>query len=397
LESFAAAEDYKKLKPLEGGGLFFAGGGKPYFGLGSLTNFGPEQLAVFPEALAGWNALAGELTKAGISVEDVTNLLGGSISLVASGKAAFFGQTMPEISLAFTGRDGAANRLLKSLLENEKFTASVPLSPRKMQGWDMLFQVDPAILQTSLFLGVKGETLLLGILDPKEIGKQPSLSPQLAEFLEKDSFGTVFFDVPALWEHLRFAALDKNSPFAKEVNAHPHMREILEGELPIGLVKAWTPTVETSFLEFQMVDVAPEKRIFAKLLAAAKTAFGADGKKDGKGEADDDISSFPFGSEPSQPLILLMVAKGAIEEALEDEPDADLNDLREDLSDFAVILETKSGEIYVGTQVAGEEKTALREQAELFGLLGSAGLTLAPDGTPYSGQEAAWLKIDRDR
>jgi hypothetical protein len=164
----------------------------------------------------------------------------------------------------------------------------------------------------------------------------------------------------------------------------------------VGLVKSWTPTVETSFLEFQRRDVPPEKDIFPRIVAAASTALGLNGKSEA------DTPSLPFDSEQSQPLILqplilLMVAKGAVEEALEEDPDADLDDLREDLADFAAILKTKSGEIYVGTQVSGEEKLVLREQAGAVGLLGSAGLTRAPDGTPYDGQDAAWLKVDLPR
>jgi hypothetical protein len=387
LESFAAVESLDDWKPAKSGGLFFAGGGKPYFGLGFLMNFDPDRLADIPEVLAGWRRLTEELTKEGISTADLLTLLKGKFSIVASGSADFFGQPGPGISVALTGRDGAAGSFLNSILKNEKFTASTPLSPVKMQGWEMLFQVDPAILPGPFFVGVKGETLFLGVLDPNEMGKEPDFSPDLTELLAENSFATAFLDVPTLWEHLRSVLLAKNSRLAREPIIIPYAANILEGEPPVGLIKGWTPTLETSFLEFQWVDVPPGKELFPRLLSAAKTAFGAN-------EREAEVPPFPFGSEESQPLLLLMVAKGAVEEALEGDPDADLDDLREDLADFAVILKTESGEIYVGTRVSDEEKPLMREQAAYFDLLGSSDLTRAPDGTPYSDQEAAWLKVD---
>ncbi|MDR2174481.1 MAG: hypothetical protein LBO82_00910 [Synergistaceae bacterium] len=388
LESIVTAKDFEKLTPPAGGGIFPAGAGKPYFGFGGLTNFNPKKLEAFPEASEAWKFLTEKMKKEGISPEDLENLLSGSISLVSSGRARFLDQTIPGFSFAVTGRKGAAGRLLKQLLENEKFAASVPLSPLKAQeGWDMLFQVDPAVLPSSFLVGVKGETLFLGILNSGDINKKADFSPQTEELLGKESFATAFIDVPALWDYLRLAILDDKSSFAREIGrSYPFVTDILDGELPFGLIELWAPTLETSFLEVRTVDVAPEKNLLSKLAAAAKTAFSSDTKQDAGGES-------PLDSE-TQPLLLLMVAKGAVEEALEEDPGADLDDLREDFSDFAVILKTKSGEIYVGTQVSGEEKALLREQAEDFGLLGSAGLGLAPDGTPYSGQEAVWLKVE---
>jgi hypothetical protein len=397
LESLAMAKRIEALKPIKGGGLFFAGEGKPYFGLGALLNFSPEDIEMYsPEVVALWNSLLTKLKKEGIAVDDVENLLKGSVSFTVGDSGVLFGQPMPGGSVAFTGRKGAAGNILKKLLENEKFTAAVPLAPLKAKGWDMLFQVDPGLLPASVLLGVKGETLFLGLIDPKAIGKEPNFSPQVAKFIAEDSYATAFLDFPVLWEHLRREFLNEKSFFGEGLKARPFakdVKEILEGELPVGLFKAWMPTVETSFLEIQTVTVPSEKNVLPRLLGLLKTSL-ADGGANGSGGDDDDISS---GFDRSQPLILLMVAKGAVEEALEEDPDADLAELREDLSDFAVILKTEAGELYVGTQVSGEEKSTLRAQAGQFGLLGSAGLTLPPDGTPYDGQEAAWLKIDQSR
>ncbi|MDR1650133.1 MAG: hypothetical protein LBR71_07710 [Synergistaceae bacterium] len=399
LESLAMANRFETLKPIKGGGFFSAGEGKPYFGFGALLDFSPEDMEAFsPKAFTQWNSLLEKLAKEGIAADDVKNLLKGSVSFTAGGSGRLFGQPTPGGSVAFTGQKGAAGSIVKKLLENEKFTSSVPLAPLKSKGWDMLFQVDPSILPASVVLGVKGETLFLGVLDPKTIDKEPSFSPQVAKFLAEDSYSTLFFDFPVLWEHLRRELLNEKSFFSEGLRTRPfakNVKEILEGDIPVGLLKAWMPTVETSFLEIQTVAVPPEKNILPRLVDLLKASLaggGANGiPNESDGDYDDDISS---GLDRSQPLILLMVAKGAIEEALEEDPDSNLDELREDLSDFAVILETESGEIYVGTQVAGEEKATLREQAGQFGLLGSAGLTLAPEGTPYNGQEAAWLKID---
>jgi hypothetical protein len=385
LEALSTTERLSDLKPVKGGGLFFAGDGKPYCGLAALFDFNPEEdLLFFPELSTVWNSLCAQLEREGISPDDVKNLLKGSVSLVASGNAKVLGQSIPGVSVAFTGRQGAAGNILRKLLENEKFTSSVPLSPLKTKGWDTLFQVDPSLFPLPVLVGVKGETLFLGILDPNGMDKKPNFSPRIAEFVEQDSFATGFLDVPALWERLRRALLDAKSFFGKEFDGYSFAKDILEGEPPVNLIKAWTPSVETSFLEFQTAEVAAGKSVLPRLVDALKAALP-------RGGANENYEDY----EGAPPLLLLMVAKEAIEEALAENPGASLDDLREDLSDFAVILGTESGDIYVGTRVAGDEKPLLREQAGQFGLLGSAGLTLAPDGTPYDGQEAVWLKINR--
>jgi hypothetical protein len=281
--------------------------------------------------------------------------------------------------------------ILKKLLENEKFTNSIPLSPVKAEGWEMLFQVDPAIVPSTLLVGVNGETLFLGVLDPKGLDKKPAFSPEIQELLAKDSFGTFFFDAPALWDYLKLALLAKNSVFKNEVDSVPSARDILDSDIPLGLVGAWTPSVETAFLEIRTLDVAPEKHVLPKLVNAWKSFLLSDGGDENDG---DDESAVPFDLDRSQPLTLLLVVKMAVEEALA-EGSGSLDELREDFSGFAVILETAGGDIYVGTQVTGEEKASLRAQVEPFGLLGSAALTAAPDGSPYDGQEVVWLKIDR--
>jgi hypothetical protein len=393
-ESMINAERLKKLKAPKGGGLFFAGEGKSYFGLGGQLNVEQEDWALFPELAKAMDTLLKELEKEGISRDDVQSLLKGTVSLTVGGHAKFLGVlgqsapgvSLPGVSFAITGQNGATGRILKKLfLENEKFTSSVPLAPLKADGWDMLFQVNPGLLPvSSVLVGLKGETLFLGLLDPDEINKKPTFSPQIAELVAQDSFATAFLDVPELWGYLKRLFAESAQFLNKDAN-YPIVMDIMEGEPPVGLIKVWAPSFDTSFMEFQIIDVAQEKSLLPRLVNALRTVLiGSDADDSG----DDD-----FDVDASQPLVLLMVAKGAVEERLDEDPDADLDDLREDLSDFAVILKTENG-IYVGTQVTGEEKTILREQAEQFGVLGSAGLTLAPNGTPYSDQEAAWLQVD---
>jgi hypothetical protein len=254
----------------------------------------------------------------------------------------------------------------------------------------MLFQVNPGLLPVnSVLIGLKGETLFLGLLDPDEINKKPTFSPQVAELAAQNSFATMFLDVPELWGYLK-RLFTENAPLLNKDFTYPIVMDILEGEPPVGLIKVWTPSFDMSFLDFQIIDVAQEKKLLPKLVNAWRV-FYASSDTDADAEPDDSDELFSVGE--SQPLVLLMVAQGAVEEKLAEDPDADLDDLREDLSDFAVILKTENG-IYVGTQVTGEEKIALRELAGQFGVLGSAGLTLAPNGTPYSDQEVAWLKVD---
>jgi hypothetical protein len=378
-EALADAKWLESLEPPTNGGFFPAGGGKLFFGGAGLCFFRAEDFKKYPGLDNVWNQVVVQLGKVGLAESDIEDLLAGSVTLAWGSVAAFQGLDIPGGYVALTGQKGAASKILKALIEDDRSSA-VPLSPVKAEGWSSLFQADPAVVPVPVLVGVKGETLFAGVADPKALNQNPEIPSAAKELFGKDFFSVGFMDTKGIWEYLRNAVSGSASPlnslFAMTSEGKKLARLLLEADFPLKSVRLWVPALETSFTEFAVAEVPPERNFLFKISEIWEERTAA-----GSGESS-------FGDSP---LGRLLGAKAEIEETLAEDGTA-LDDL--DFDDVAFV-ETPDGRLFVGTRVTGAEKKSLLESARPFGLKGSAGLNIAPGDADYAGQEAVWIEIDR--
>ena len=264
-------ERIRKMKAVPGGDLFLAGAGRPLLALSSKMSFKGSDIEVYPEIAKLWKKGMAYLAEYGVSESEVENLLSGSVSLACGGSAAFAGTQTPGAYLALTGRDGAAASIFKKITENENFATMLPTVPIEVKGWQTVLQVDPSMAPVPALLGVKDETLFLGLQDAAGLNAAPEVSERLKTLLEKDSIGTSFADFEAIRAALAALVNAPDSPVSALLPPPilSSVKDVLGAELSVPFVSIWAPHYSEGFAEFSLVDVAPEKGLMAKVVEVA--------------------------------------------------------------------------------------------------------------------------------
>ena len=184
----------------EDANLLLVGGGKLLLALSAPMTFTPAYFKADPEAAAEWKQFIEELGKINISEGDLENLLNGSFSIALGSDATILGKSVPGGYAAFTGRKGAAAKILGSLAGSEEFTKEVPLIPLKIDGWDSVYAVDPEEYPASLLLGVMGDTLFVGFVDADALSRAPELPGEITKVLDDPLLGVGFIDAAMIWD-----------------------------------------------------------------------------------------------------------------------------------------------------------------------------------------------------
>ena len=273
LESVADFERYKDMRPEKGANLFLAGGGKLLFALSTPLAFKAEDLKVHPNVAAGWSKLVKAFEKVKVSERDLEDLLNVSFSLAWGSEATILGKSAPGGYLAFKGRKGAAAKILGKLADSEALSQAVPMAPLKADGWDSLFAVDPTLFPVPLLVGVVKDSLFIGVVNSTALAKAPEL-PTDFSLLEDPLFGVGFIDTSAIWNWTRQELADPDSHLSVIGHAYAHasvfLKDVLEADLAVPLIKIWSPELETSFMELSVVNVPEGKRLLPRLLKLAQ-------------------------------------------------------------------------------------------------------------------------------
>ncbi|GHV48597.1 hypothetical protein FACS1894204_12950 [Synergistales bacterium] len=279
LESIVGLDKIVKTIKASKTGDTFVGSGRPYFGVSGFLTFNEDGLALYtelyPKYAKIWSAFTDKLSDIGIDKTDLENLFGGSIAFASAGKTSVMGQTVPGLYVAVTGKNGVAEKILGKILGNEKFTASAPLAPLKVKGWDAVYQVDPKVAPASVVLGRTGETLFFGAINPDELDKKPDFAPEVADIMQKETFGVVFIDTQEIWKYLRTVVASGKGSFKAQIDALDPVYvkaidDILGADLLIRLINIWSPTIDTGIMEFSLSDVPAEKRLLPRIIKAAR-------------------------------------------------------------------------------------------------------------------------------
>ena len=268
--SDAYLKRFAKMEPVPGGELFLTGGGRPLFALSSKLSFKGSDLDVYPEIARIWKDGIKQLAEYGITESEVENLLSGSVSLVCGGSAAVAGAKTPGAYLALTGREGAASSIFKKVTENAEFASTLPTAPVDVKDWEKVLQVDPNLFPAPVLLGVKGDTLFVGIQDIAGLNAAPEVSDALKALLEKGSLSTSFFDFGAIWTALNGMLSDKDSPLYALAANLPQaildsVKDVLGAELSVPFVGSWAPRMDEAFVNFSLADVPADKGLMAKI------------------------------------------------------------------------------------------------------------------------------------
>jgi len=122
-------------------------------------------------------------------------------------------------------------------------------------------------------LGVKGETLFVGVQDAAGLNIAPEISDSLKALLEKGSLSTSFFDFEAVRAFLDGALSDKSSPLYALAEELPReildsVKDVLGAELSVPFVGSWAPRMDEAFVKFSLVDVPADKGLMAKIVKA---------------------------------------------------------------------------------------------------------------------------------
>ena len=273
LESVADTESFKDKKPVIGGGMFLAGGGKMLLALSSPIAFNKNQLRMYPKVLEAWDEVMSELAAIDISEGDIESMLNGSVSLSLGSDATIMGMNgpmnVPGGYITLTGQEGVAARILGKLVS----TQAAPLVPIQVDDWEMLYTVNQGVLPMPIHIGVMKDTLFLGFVDSEALGKKPELSPEVAKMLEAPLFGAGVIDTGAIWNRMRQESASPQSilaliPGIEAVKAI--LDDILEADLSVPLIRIWSPELEVSFTELSIADVPEEKQLLKRIMKYAE-------------------------------------------------------------------------------------------------------------------------------
>ena len=263
-ESMANFALFQDMKPVKGGNLFQAGGGKMLFGFASPLALYTAGLKANPAFAEAWGKINNMLLATGITEGDVEDMLNGYYSVVLGSEATVMGMNIPGGYIAITGRKGAAGNILGKLMNFEPFAE--PITTMNVEGWDIA-GVNPKTTPAPLFFGVKQDTLFVGFVNNEAINKTPELPAEVAKMLNEPLLGVGFIDAVGIWNLLRHET--KTNPMLEGILQEPVksiVAGILEADLSVPLIKIWFPGMEESFIEFSIVDVPDENRLLPRLL-----------------------------------------------------------------------------------------------------------------------------------
>ena len=273
MDALADTESLKNIKPKKGGGLLMVGGGKLLFAISSPLLFKADDYKEYPEFVKVWEQIIKGLEAFGISESDVIAMLNGFISLSLGSDATVMGKNVPGGFVTLTGQEGMAAKILENLVSNPLFSASVPISQLKVNGWDTLYTLNQEIVPIPVLFGVMKDTLFLGFVDSDALGKKPQTSPEVTKMLDNSLIGAGVIDTGAIWNRLRQETSDPASllslvPGIEE--AKGILDELLKADLSIPLIKIWAPDMETSYTELSLANVPEEKQLLPRLINLAQ-------------------------------------------------------------------------------------------------------------------------------
>jgi hypothetical protein len=263
-EAFVDAENFKDIKPVKGGGLFLAGGGRLLFAFSSPLVIKGDDFKAYPESAKVWEQFIGVLEPLGISESDIESILDGYLSLAFGSEATVMGKKVPGGYITLTGREGAASKIFEKLMSNPMVAASIPLTQLKVKGWDTLYTVNQEVVPIPVLFGVMKDTLFLGLVDSSALDKKPETSSEVSKMLGNPLIGAGVIDTEEIWNLLRKEVSDPESLLSMVPgieDAKGVLEELLKADLSIPLIKIWNSALDHGFVEISIANVSDEKRL----------------------------------------------------------------------------------------------------------------------------------------
>jgi hypothetical protein len=159
----------------------------------SLLQYGGE------EGADAYKEITEGIRQFGLEEDDLRNLLTGTVTAVIGGTANYAGTAGPGAYVVLNGQGDAAKKVYDALT-GVVSGLGAPMEQPKVEGWDSVTALD---MMGTLTFAVKGPTLLLGVLDAKQLASPAKPSQELATLLARnDLYGWIFLDNQELLKEL---------------------------------------------------------------------------------------------------------------------------------------------------------------------------------------------------
>lgn len=258
---------------VKGGHIALFGEGSPLFALGTWLNVAGIAEGPDPALRQAWRDAMEAAAQLSITEDEMKALLSGGLSLTAGGDVIVEAFKVPGLALSMTGRDGVAKTVLDKVMK----LAAEAFSAVQIEGWDAAFQADPSAIPVPCVGGTKGEMLIAALGTPATLGGSPAPYPALAELLDQESIGSLFIDFAAAHSFLK-AELSSFMPLISMAlgEAAPAVQGLLDAELSIPTLSAWSPSFGVCCFSFEQADVAPGKGLLPKIIELAMALDSGD-------------------------------------------------------------------------------------------------------------------------
>ncbi len=259
-----------KLDPVRGGNILLNGIGgdlSPFFALGTVFNFGLAD--VDEDMLKDMAGFFKFLQRFDISREEFFEFMKGAFSIVVgTNSVPVEGFKIPSVFLTKTGAAGLAEQIFKKIA-SKPFLTEVSSNST---GWTRLLQVDSSLSPVSFLVGLRGDSLGLGVLELSATGENHALKAAFENLLARKSIASFWLDFEAIQSWLKDSTngvmtfLTPLAAFSGYGDVMSVVVDILNSKLSVPSVAFYSPNLETFFAEFDLADVPEGEGIFPKLV-----------------------------------------------------------------------------------------------------------------------------------
>lgn len=259
-----------KLDPVRGGNILINGIGgdlSPFFALGTVFNFGLAD--VDDDMLRDLSGFFKFLQRFDISRDEFFEFMKGAFSIViGTNSVPVEGFKIPSVFLTKTGAAGLAEQIFKKIA-SKPFLTEVSSNST---GWTRLLQVDSSLSPVSFLIGLRGDSLGLGILELSATGENHALKAEFENLLARKSIASFWLDFEAIQSWLRDSTngvitfLTPLAAFSGYGDVMSVVVDILNSKLSVPSVAFYSPNLETFFVECNLADVPEGEGVFPKLV-----------------------------------------------------------------------------------------------------------------------------------
>jgi hypothetical protein len=233
------------------------GKGEPFFISGGSTliedaNSIEERLMNIGDMILtlNWAALLQIAQQYGISKKDVGNLFAGSAAVVFGLDTKLFEIQLPLGGyIAFTGKNGAANKIISAITGS--MAESRTMIESKVDGWDNVYSVSIDPMLPRALIAQEGETLLFGVMNSEDLKTRFDIKE--SGFTNQKMISWLILSSEKIWKSARKACAPLSimlfsgffgSITDSEKEVIQYTQQLLNTDFPINVLYLWALSLE---------------------------------------------------------------------------------------------------------------------------------------------------------